>query len=328
MIRPHKTDVGSHFQIITGLGRPGGRKATRVGVYLGLGGYKLHRFRINNSGRTVLVTEDDILGYRPTVGLRHPPGMTRPSEDRLEDRTFVSLSGGDLSEVLARLRMNPEYAQQIAVTTYEDEPNYASYKPNKEQLIRLGVPIINKFDLRNEQDIFKLKKLPLGSRVHFQMPRVPKYTVGYSTQKLVRDTAMIPKLIDRRDLRISITTPDPDRYKSEQTYNQIYGLESGCSLKGTGMGIAYSKPDKRLEDYDYNHKQSTKDKSTKAAEKRLVYHLTPIVRVKNMIDARFREFNKGDQFECENDPGLVYTVKHYHEAKTMFLDLDWRRKDE
>ena len=267
-IEPHKTDEGRLFHI-----RLKDGATPVVGEYLG---EKNGDHFFKHHGKTIHVPNKHILGYRPTVGQMHPRGQIRPDEDRLGDRNLIMLSSGDLSEPLARVRQQPWMAEKMAATTYEDEPKYESYAQNKEQLQRLGVPIVNSVDLSDPEVVkAKLKKMDEDARVHFQMPRVPRATPNYSTQKLVRDTAKLPEVLDKPSLRISITTPDPTQY-AKGGHNRIYGLEdSSNALSATNQRVKRSREDDPLEEFGYTHKQSTTDQSTDAAEKRRKYFLEP-----------------------------------------------------
>jgi hypothetical protein len=273
MMRPHPEDVGRLFHV-----RWRGNDQ-RVGRYLGESANGQYRFSVRGANE-ILLDEQDIIGYRPTVGQRYPTGNKRPVEDRLRDRSFIMLSGGDLSEAMARQRMDPQFAEQMATTTYEAQPNYQSYQENAENLRRLGVPILNNIDLSRPQSVSRLKEVPEMAHFHFQMPRVPRATPGYSTQKLIRDTASLPETLKhknkRRKFSLSITTPGPSAYKEIGIHNRIYGLESGKALKGTGMQVSGYESDEDLEQYGYTHKQSTTDASTEAALLRRTYHLTPV----------------------------------------------------
>jgi hypothetical protein len=269
-MRPHAVhDVGRHFHV-------GGREDPRVGRYLGPATTEgRHRFAMGSRGREEEVHEDDIQGYRPTVGQLHPEGRERSMEDRLSDRSLVMLSGGDLSEAMARQRQDPSLAESMATTTYEQTPDYASYAENAENMSRLGVPVLNNLDVSRDDSVSRLAQVPPGARLHFQMPRVPQGTPGYSTHRLVTDTARIPERLDRDDLGVSITTPVPSFYGSMRTHNRIYGLESGNALASTQMRVDRTEPDANLEAYGYSHRQTTVDASTDAARDRRVYHLAP-----------------------------------------------------
>lgn len=267
MMRPHPSEVGRNFQV-----RLRGDDHT-VGQYLGPDEYDddLHRFRISG-GQEIQLDEQDIIGYRPTVGLMHPPGQRRSNEERLAGRSFVTLSAGDLSEPWARLRRNPQLANQMAATTYGPRA-YGNYEANERNLLSLGVPIVHDVDMSSEESVRRLAHVAPNAHLHFQMPRVPRGTQGYSTQQLVRDTLSLPETLQRPDVRISMTVPHPSNYETEATHNRIYGILSGRAFEGTDVaGYQSESEDSDLEEYGYGHVQSTVDRSTDAAERRRRYN--------------------------------------------------------
>ncbi|MEH1781836.1 MAG: DUF4157 domain-containing protein [Nostoc sp.] len=264
LMRPHEKDVSRYFHILVK-----DSSTPSVGMYIGPVGNNKYKFSTSEYGDVELI-EEKIVGYRPTVGQIHPPNTQRSMEDRLNGRSVVLLSAGDLSEPMARQRRDPNLAQNLAATTF-GELEYQSYSENAENLARLGVPILNNVDLSKEEDVRRLNNIATGSQIHFQMPRVPQGTPGYSTQKLVKDTLTIPQTLKRSDLKVSITAPDPSMYQSLREHNRNYGLESEKALVNTGMERTKTDVDSDLEEFGYTHKQTTVDSSTKVAEKRKKY---------------------------------------------------------
>ncbi|KQV78240.1 hypothetical protein ASC87_11600 [Rhizobacter sp. Root1221] len=179
---------------------------------------------------------------------------------------------------MARQRQDPGLVDRMAVSTFEETPKYANFEKNRHNLEVQGVPILRSVDIsKTAETAERLSELPPGANLHFQMPRVPRGTSGYSTQRLVRDTLRLPGAIGE-DMSVSITTPRPDAYtKVKGTHDRIYGLESGKALEGTGMELEEggSDSDSHLEKFGYDHKQSTKDESAGVADKRKKYKFVP-----------------------------------------------------
>jgi hypothetical protein len=203
----------------------------------------------------------------------HPPGITRPPEANLRGRRSVFLSEGDLSGAVARQRRAPALVNDMVVSTYEPTPDYPNYEPNRITLEGLGVPILNSMDISNIDDTAqRLSGIGHGANIHFQMPRVPRIP-GYSTQQLIRHTLSLPSTMDREDLSVSITAPHPEMYGLPGTHNRIYGLENSNAVVGTNMERyeAATDSDEELEEFGYEHKESTKNKSAEAAKKRKKY---------------------------------------------------------
>lgn len=276
MMRPHIEDVGRLFQIY----RTGGRTVT-IGEYLGPGRQRnTYRFRTNSYGE-MEVHENDIIGYRPTVGSMHPPGQIRPPEQNVQGRDQVFLSEAGLSGVMAMQREDPSLLNRMVVTTYEEKPSYPEYEQNRRDLESQGVPILNSFDVSNREQSNRLNLMNSGGNIHFQMPRVTAGTKGYSTPKLVHDTLMMPQNMNRNDLSVTITTPHPSMYEGRKKrsataiHNQFYGLESKRSLKDTDMKVIKKRRDKNMEKYGYEHRVNTRNKSAKVAEKRRKYYFVP-----------------------------------------------------
>ncbi|WP_157650927.1 hypothetical protein [Burkholderia ubonensis] len=269
-VRPNRHDVGRDFHLNLSPG-----SGHDVGRYIGPSQNDgRHVFQVG--GRQVEVAESHIHGYRPTVGLMHPPGQMRRPEDNLRGRDQVYLSEGDLSAAVARQRRDPSLANRMAVTTYETDenrPHYAQYRQNERDLAALGVPILHGVDLSQAEAAQRLSQVPPNSNLHFQMPRVPQGTPGYSTQRLVNDTLRMPERMGRHDVSVSITTPHPNVYPQPSTHNRIYGLESGNAVRGTNMQRYASGSDSEgdLEEYGYGHRRTTVDESTGAAERRKKY---------------------------------------------------------
>jgi hypothetical protein len=264
MMRPHPRDQGRHFFVRY----PRADSVPLVATYTGPGDTDgTFRFHSNSRG-DFQVPEAQVDGYRPTVGLMHPPNQVRPEEDRLSDRSLVLLSEADLSGAMARQRRDPSLLDEMVVTTFEETPEYPDYEQNRRDLEALGVPILNSFDLQGGKDASRLEQLPHGSSIHFQMPRVPRSVSGYSTQKLVQDTLGLPEKLERDDLSVSITTPDPSMYRDLSTHNRFYGVKSGRAVEGTGMKLDTESSDSELEDFGYVHKESTQDRSAEVARKR------------------------------------------------------------
>ncbi|MBW8832088.1 MAG: hypothetical protein JF606_22265 [Burkholderiales bacterium] len=165
----------------------------------------------------------------------------------------------------------------MAVTTFEETPNYPNFEQNRHNLEVRGVPVVPSVDISQTQATAeRLSGLPAEANLHFQMPRVPRGTKGYSTQKLVRDTLKLPSAMGQ-DMTVSITAPHPDGYSKLSTHNGFYGLESGKAVKKTAMELdeAGTDSDASLEGYGYEHKQSTVDQSTEVAAKRKKYKFVP-----------------------------------------------------
>lgn len=139
----HKADRGLEFEIEDSHGPV-------IGRYVRSGSDGREIFD-TPQGR-IRVYPSEILGPRATVGGLHPPGQVRPPEDNLQDRDEVLLSEANASGARARLRRDPRAAERIAVTTYEEEPDYADYPQNREALRRQGVPVLNSFDINAARD--------------------------------------------------------------------------------------------------------------------------------------------------------------------------------
>jgi Domain of unknown function (DUF4157) len=260
-------DVGRHFEIRYG-------SSTIIGVYRGPSPTGGHVFDTTTYGR-VTVRAEAVVGVRARVGGMHPPGQMRRPEENLRDRDQVYLSEADMSGAAARLRRDPALADRMAVTTYEGQPNYSGYAQNSDDLRRLGVPILNNVDIRNPQTAERFSQLPQGANLHFQMPRVPRNVAGYSTPQLIRDTAQVPGQLGRDDMTVSITAPHPDTYGTPATHNRLYGLESGNALRDTDMEVeeSHTDSDENLEQYGYQHRQSTQDTGAGVAHHRKKYRL-------------------------------------------------------
>lgn len=268
LMRPHVQDVGRDFQIHY----PRSDSIPMIGRYVGPADND--RYRFTTSRGSIEVTEDRIIGYRPTVGGMHPPGQERPVEENLDGRDQVFLSEADLSGAMSRQRRDPGLLDRMVVTTFEERPDYAQFEQNRRDLESQGVPILNSFDISDKEGSSKrLSRLPQNANLHFQMPRVPRSVKGYSTQKLVNDTLSLPKTMKRSDIGVSVTTPHPKSYSDPKTHNRFYGLESRKALNGTDMELQAegSDSDEDLETYGYEHRQSTIDESAKVSKKRKKY---------------------------------------------------------
>lgn len=296
LMRPHISDVGRDFQIHY----PGPHSGPIIGSYLGPGEGDTYRFQ--TSSRVISVAEDRILGYRPTVGGMHPRGQIRPPEENLEGRDQIFLSEADLSGAMARQRRDPGLLDRMAVTTFEETPDYESYEQNRRDLEGQGVPIINSMDLSKvPESAERLSRIGENANLHFQMPRVPRNVSGYSTQKLIQDTLRLPGKMERSDLSVTVTTPHPESYGKKGVHERFYGLEGKKNaIKGTGMNMdeAIDDPDSGLETYGYVHKQSTIDQSAEVAKKRKRYKFTP--RHTEHDDFKHKDFKKD---EDEDDKG-------------------------
>ncbi|NIJ22234.1 hypothetical protein FHS95_003949 [Sphingomonas naasensis] len=271
LIRPHAQDVGRDFQVYY----PGPDSGPIIAVYNGTLDNQNYRFTTSR-GRSITVTEDRIIGYRPTVGGMHPPGQIRPPEENVQGRTEVLLSEADLSGAMARQRQDRSLVDRMVVSTFEQTPDYASYQQNRRDLEVQGVPILNNMNIARTQDTAnRLSGVGPNANLHFQMPRVPQGTQGYSTPRLIHDTLTLPSMMQRNDVTVSITAPDPSSYAKPATHNTFYSLENGGAVKNTGMTQSDTGPDDDLEKYGYAHRQTTKDASTGAAAKRKKYKFTP-----------------------------------------------------
>ncbi|WP_424921242.1 DUF4157 domain-containing protein [Streptomyces sp. wa1] len=258
----HKADRGLEFEIEDSHGPV-------IGRYVRSGSDGREIFD-TPQGR-IRVYPSEILGPRATVGGLHPPGQVRPPEDNLQDRDEVLLSEANASGARARLRRDPRAAERIAVTTYEEEPDYADYPQNREALRRQGVPVLNSFDISRPETANRLSNLGPDPLLNFNMPRVPRGTPGYSTQKLIRDTTRIPERTGRDDMRVSITAPHPSQYSRPGTHNSIYGLESGRAVPESARMVSAYSDDEGLEEAGYSHRQSTKDEGASAASRKKKY---------------------------------------------------------
>ena len=300
-MHPHFHDIGRDFLIKY----PHASSSTSVGNYVGpvlatyqieTNNYESYEFDTNRFG-VVSVPHQRIIGYRPTVGGMHPRGMIRSDQERIEGRSEVFLSEADLSGVMARQRRDPSLLDRVVVTTYEQAPNYPDYRENLLNLEGQGVPVLNNFDISDPEMAQRLSSLAPNSNIHFQMPRVPRIE-GYSTQRLVADTLEMPHRLQRSDIAVSITTPHPSMYKKPGKHNQIYGLESGKVFGKNELVEAASDSDDDLEDYGYTHKQSTKNKSAKVAEKRKKYKFRSSqpyhCRSRNEIEKHHRRHDRDD----------------------------------
>lgn len=271
LMRPHAEDVGRLFQVHY----PGPDSGPIIATYNGTDDNIHFRFTTSHA-RAITVTEDRIIGYRPTVGGMHPPGQIRPPEQNVEGRDRVFLSEADLSGAMARQRQDPGIVDRMVVTTFEQAPDYANYAQNRRDLEVQGVPILNNMNIGQTQATANpLSGVGPNANLHFQMPRVPQGTPGYSTPQLIHDTLSLPSLMQRDDVTVSVTAPDPSSYAQTRIHNTFYSLENSGAVKGTGMTQTETGPDDDLEKYGYSHRQTTKDASTAAAAKRKKYKFTP-----------------------------------------------------
>ncbi|NUR03174.1 MAG: DUF4157 domain-containing protein [Streptomyces sp.] len=244
-----------------------------IGRYVGPSARGQEIFDTSQHGR-IEVRSRRVLGPRARVGGLHPPGRVRPEEENFRDRTQISLSDGDLSWSRARIRREHGLADDMGVTTFEDRPNYAGYRHNREDLRRLGVPVMHNVDLSRPEAAERLRNIGPDANVHFQMPRVPRGTPGYSTQQLVRDTSRLPERMGRDDVTVSFTVPHPDTYARVSTHNTFYGLESRRAVpEGMQVVDEFSDDQGDLEADGYGHRQSTKDMGAEVAEHRKKYQL-------------------------------------------------------
>ncbi|MEU9148971.1 DUF4157 domain-containing protein [Streptomyces sp. NPDC048417] len=264
--RMHPADAGQLFEFYL----DGNRE---VGRYVRARSNGDEVFDTERFGR-VDVAPADILGPRARVGGIHPPGRARPAEERLEGRSTVYLSEADASAARARLRRDPGRADEIGITTFEEHPEdeYQEYQRNSEDLRRLGVPILTNMDLSRPDAAERLRHVDEGANLHFQMPRTGRMK-GYSTQKLVGDTNRLPRRMNRDDVSVSITAPDPRQYKSRSTHDSFYGLENRKAVP-PGMRVRSGPdPEADLEEYGYSHRISGKDKSAAVASRRKTYYV-------------------------------------------------------
>ncbi|MEU0964246.1 DUF4157 domain-containing protein [Streptomyces sp. NPDC005917] len=262
----HPADAGQFFEFFL----DGNRE---VGRYVRARSNGNEVFDTERFGR-VEVLPSDILGPRARVGGIHPPGQARTAEERLEGRSTVYLSEADASAARARLRRDPSRADEIGITTFEEHPeqDYGDYARNSEALRRLGVPILTNMDLSRPDAAERLRHVDEGANLHFQMPRTGRMK-GYSTQKLVGDTNRLPRRMNRDDVSVSITAPDPRQYKNPGTHNGFYGLENRKAVP-PGMRVRSGPdPEADLEQYGYSHRISGKDESANAATRRKTYYV-------------------------------------------------------
>jgi len=164
----------------------------------------------------------------------------------------------------------------MAATTFEERPDYEEYENNREDLRRLGVPVLNNVDLSRPEAAERFRDVGPNANMHFQMPRVPRGTRGYSTQELIRDTGRLPGRAGRDDVTVSVTTPHPSRYSKSGTHNGFYGLENRKAVpEGMRLAGEHSDDDADLEEYGYGHRQSTKDVGAAVADRRKTYRMEP-----------------------------------------------------
>ncbi|MFE4451941.1 DUF4157 domain-containing protein [Streptomyces sp. NPDC056796] len=262
--RMHKKDRGQMFEIT-------GERGPIVGRYVKSSG-DMEIFD-TTQGR-IQVYPHQILGPRATVGGIHPEGRSRPPEENLQDRDEIFLSEADLSAARARIRRDPGRAGRMAATTFEEQPDYQEYENNREDLRRLGVPVLNDVDLSRPEAAGRLSGVAPNANMHFQMPRVPRGTRGYSTPKLIRDTGRVPRRAGRDDVTVSVTTPHPVKYSKRGTHDGFYGMENRKGVpEGMRMAGEHSDDEGDLEQYGYNHRQSTKDEGAAVAERRKTYRM-------------------------------------------------------
>ncbi|MER5517686.1 DUF4157 domain-containing protein [Streptomyces sp. NPDC002763] len=264
--RMHPADAGQFFEFMLD-------GSNEVGRYVRARSDGYEVFDTERFGR-IDVHPSDILGPRARVGGIHPPGRARTAEERLEGRSTVYLSEADASAARARLRRDPSRADEIGVTTFEENPGreYEDYERNSEDLRRYGVPILNNMDLSRPDAAERLRHVDEGANLHFQMPRTGRMK-GYSTQKLVGDTNRLPRRMNRDDVSVSITAPDPRQYKSRSTHDSFYGLENRKAVP-PGMRVRSGPdPEADLEEYGYSHRISGKDKSAAVASRRKTYYI-------------------------------------------------------
>jgi hypothetical protein len=268
---PHPTDVNKPFLLTL----QEGEYPDTVGIYKGVvpDNSGNHYFEIRGEMREI--ESKYINGVRPTVAGSHPEGVARiPFAPTVG---YMDISTADASHTLA-LHRQGELRGGLAATTFEghheNEKLYASYQANYESLRRAGVSVIDRVDIRNtDEAIRRLKNIEAEGIIHFQMPRVPQGTEGYSTQKLIHDTLLLPRTMKRPDVTVTIAVPDPDvAYDGKlSTHNRIYGIGSGNAVEGTGMRLVSYTDDAQIDQYGYEHKQSTVDVSTGVANQRRVY---------------------------------------------------------
>jgi len=264
----HRKDRGQLFEI-------SGARGPVVGRYVGSQPDGTEIFDTTREGR-IAVHPTAIMGPRAVVGGLHPRGQTRPPEENLHDRDQILLSEADLSGARARVRRDPGQASRMAATTFEEQPDYEGYEDNREDLRRLGVPVLNNVDLSRPEAADRFRDVGPNANMHFQMPRVPRGTRGYSTQELIRDTGRIPGRTGRDDVTVSVTTPHPSRYAKPGTHNGFYGLENRKAVpEGMRLAGEYSDDDADLEEFGYGHRQSTKDVGAAVADRRKTYRMEP-----------------------------------------------------
>ncbi|MFE4691923.1 DUF4157 domain-containing protein, partial [Streptomyces sp. NPDC056749] len=266
--RMHKKDRGHMFEIM-------GERGPVIGRYVRSQPDGTEVFD-TTQGERIAVYPTDIMGPRATVGGLHPEGRTRPPEQNLHDRDQILLSEADLSGARARVRRDPGQAHRMAATTFEEQPDYEQYENNREDLRRLGVPVLNNVDLSRPEVAERFRDVGPNANMHFQMPRVPRGTRGYSTQELIRDTGRLPGRAGRDDVTVSVTTPHPSRYPKSGTHNGFYGMENRKAVpQGMRLAGEHSDDDADLEDYGYGHRQSTKDVGAAVADRRKTYRMEP-----------------------------------------------------
>ncbi|MCM2425426.1 eCIS core domain-containing protein [Streptomyces sp. RKAG337] len=242
-----------------------------IGKYVGASSDgRKHIFDTTTHGR-IRVRSSQIGPVRASVGGLHPPGQVRPPEENLRGRDQIRLSEADLSGVRARVRQRPEDADRYAATTYEDQPQYQQYETNREDLRRMGVPVINNVDVRQPETAGLFRNVAPNANLHLQMPRTGREK-GYSTKRLVRDTNKLPQLAGRADVTTSHTVPHPTMYKKPGTHNGFYGVENGTAVpEGVRLVGAYSDDDADQEEYGYGHRQSGKDEGAAVSARRKTY---------------------------------------------------------
>ncbi|WP_327114198.1 DUF4157 domain-containing protein [Streptomyces sp. NBC_01341] len=261
--RMYEADRGQMFEVDGGRGPVVGRY-----VRSSSGGTEI----FDTSQGRIHVYPEQIRGPRATVGGLHPEGRTRPPEENLHDRDRILLSEADLSGARARVRRDPSQARRMAATTFEEQPDYQEYENNREDLRRLGVPVLNNVDLSRPEAADRFRDVGPNANIHFQMPRVPRGTRGYSTQELIRDTGRLPGRAGRDDVTVSVTTPHPSKYAKSGTHNGFYGMENRKGVpEGMRLAAEHSDDDADLERYGYGHRQSTRDVGAAVADRRKTY---------------------------------------------------------
>jgi hypothetical protein len=252
MVPDPKYDVGKHFYL----------PKDKIGKCLGRDPDNDGRHRFETSSGELSLRPDQIKGPKSEVGFTYPKGQPG---NPFDGKGHVSISVGDATELLAKARKGDD---NFGGTTFDKNPEsiYPDYGQTSQRLARQGIPILHDVDMRKPETYEPLKDLAPGAEVHMHMPRVPRGTPNYSTQKLIKNYKELPEELNREDLDQSPTVPAPSVYSSEKIHNQIYGTEKDPDWSYHEDVEPDDPRRKEMTDLGYEHKQSTRNESTGAAD--------------------------------------------------------------